>query len=596
MGEHMIEPGKISALPSLPGVRRDGTVTDSDFYNAAQWVRFIRADKGRPRKMGGYQLSTDLLAGIPRGVLVWSHQFTNRIVVFSEVGVQYVDVDTNGLGGNVTDITPAGYTDNPATLWSFDVLFDAAGGSNGTVLLCTPMQTMTNMDDPTLNKVYYTVLGTNPVAQLTQIADVNALAPGGLFCTPPYSVLLGNDGNVTWSDANLPQNYGGAGSNPGGDQGTARVTGSKLVKGLPMRSGSGPGGMLWSLDSVIRMDFIGGSAIFRFSQICSGESSLLSQNAVIQYNGNWYWAGINKFFISNGSQVSELPNDLNKNWFYDNLNRAYRQKVWVLRMPRWGEIWWFFPFGDSTECNYAVIFNANLNTWYDVKLSRSSGTTPSVLDHPVMTTSNPGTSVNLTYTVSAGTVAVGDYVQGNVSGAIGAVQLISGAGPFVAQVIVTNGTFTGEAFHDTTSGATGTITAVQSLYALYLHENGQDHTGKNPDHSDAIPAWFETCNFGLPTGGTQVAATEGVDLQTNLVRIEPDFVMQGDMTLNVITREFAQSPDVVSTDYPFDGNTGKIDVHLQGREMRLKFTSNTQGGFFETGAVLMNLEPGDVRP
>ena len=599
------EPFKTSSLPSMPGVKRDGTVTDSAYYNDAQWVRFIREGVGRPRKMGGYQLATNLLNGPPRGVLAWSHQYTNRIVVFSTQGVQYVDVDVNGLGGTVTDITPAGYTPNAQTLWSWDILYDAAAGSQATVLICSPMQTLTNMDDPTNNAVYFTPLGTNPVAQLALITDANAKAPGGVFCTAPYAFLLGIDGNVTWSDANLPENYGGVGSNPGGDQGTARVTGTKLVKGLPMRSGSGPGGMLWSLDSVIRADFVGGSTIFQFSQICNGESSLMSQNAVIQYNGNWYWMGINKFFVSNGSQVSELPNPMSKNFVFDNINMAQRQKVFVQRMPRWGEIWWFFPFGDATENTHAVIFNVLLNTWYDVALTRSSGVTPTVLRYPLMTDWAPNNQMSLNYTATVGTVHAGDVIRGSTSGATGSVQLVTGSGPFTAQVTLTGAVpFTAESFVDINSTATGAITAANAQYSLFTHENGNDAVGAS--EPVAIPAWFETCNFGYPTGGTQVTSTQGVDLNTDLVRVEPDFVLTGNLTMEVIGRQYAMSPDQespASTDGEYvitptttgEDFTGVLDMREQWRMIRLKFTSNTLGGFFECGDVLIYPVQGDVR-
>lgn len=593
----MTEPAKTYSLPSLPGVRRDGTVTDSDYFNDAQWVRFLR-EKGRVRKMGGYQLSSNTLAGPVRGTFVWSHQYTNRVFTFSQFGVQYVDIDSNGLGGAVNDITPAGYTAGATILWSYDILFDAAAGSGNTVLLCAPMSTLTNMDDPSTATVYTTIINATPVAQLVAITDANANAPGGLFCTPPYAFLLGNDGNVTWSDANLPQNYGGAGSNPGGDQGTARVTGTKLVKGLPMRSGSGPGGMIWSLDSVVRADFVDGTDIFKFSQINSTESSVLSQNAIIQYNSDWFWIGIDKFYVSDGASVAELPNPMNRDWFFENLNFDQRQKVWALRMPRWGEIWWFFPLGAATECTNAIIYNTTLKTWYDTALVRSSGTTPRVLRYPLMTSPIPNKQMVLTYTVSAGSVAVNDVLRGDVSGTTGSVQLIQGAGPFTAQVTLTNPPvmFAGEAFHDVTSGATGTITNAQSLYSLFTHERGNNAV--TADTSTAIPAWFETCNFGLPTGGTQVSSPEGVDQWTRLRRVEPDFVLQGEMTMDVITREFAQSADVLAGEspYTFGPNTGKIDTDgVQGREIRIRFTSNAIDGFFEQGDIIITTDPGDVR-
>jgi hypothetical protein len=71
--------------------------------------------------------------------------------------------------------------------------------------------------------------------------------------------------------------------------------------------------------------------------------------------------------------------------------------------------------------------------------------------------------------------------------------------------------------------------------------------------------------------------------------------MSGEMSLYVIGRPYAQEEDYVSQAYIFDANTGKIDMKEQRRELRLKFVSNTQGGNYQTGRVLLNADSGDVR-
>ena len=58
---------KVFALDTQPGVQRDGTVFDKAFYIDGQWVRFQR---GRPRKIGGYREISDCLSGISRGIYV----------------------------------------------------------------------------------------------------------------------------------------------------------------------------------------------------------------------------------------------------------------------------------------------------------------------------------------------------------------------------------------------------------------------------------------------------------------------------------------------------------------------------------------------
>lgn len=569
-------------LPSLPGVRRDGTNTDSDFYSDAQWCRFVR---NRPRKMGGYKEASSFLSGPAYGGMLFSRQFLNAYISFSRYGVEFLMLDPGGIGGVVNTITPSGYVDNPNAVWSYDCLFDAAAGTTTTLLIASPMSTLQNIDDTTLGSVYVTPV--NAPAQMTVVADAAAKTSGGLFCTAPYTVLLSNDGNVTWSDANLPKTYSS------GDAGTARVTGAKLVKGFPMRTGATSGGLLWSLDSVIRMDYVGGSAIFRFSHI-STKSSILSQRGVIEVDGKWYWAGIDRFMVSNGVQVEELPNDMNLNWFYDNLNFAQRQKVFAMSMPRFGEIWWFFPFGDSMECNKAVIFNLRNKTWYDTDINRSSGFSPASYKYPLMVHNSVNDSVQVSLTLASGALAEGSQILGLTSGATGYLRAISGSGPYTAYITLSREVqfLSGETYNCGT--AVGLVSTTRQLYSLFTHENGQDAIENGQQL--AIASHFTTCDFGAPTGGPNLNAQVGADVNTRIKRVEPDMAVQGEMTMRVLSKQFAQSPETESRTYTFNGETGKIDTREQAREFRLKFSSNSLGGFYEGGKTLVHLEPGDARP
>jgi len=61
--------------------------------------------------------------------------------------------------------------------------------------------------------------------------------------------------------------------------------------------------------------------------------------------------------------------------------------VWVTKVPRWGEIWIFYPRGDATECNDAIVYNVREKTWYDAGMSpgayRSAGTFSEVFRQPI---------------------------------------------------------------------------------------------------------------------------------------------------------------------------------------------------------------------
>jgi hypothetical protein len=95
-----------------------------------------------------------------------------------------------------------------------------------------------------------------------------------------------------------------------------------------------------------------------------------------------------------------LPNKYNLYYLYDNLNQSQRQKCFTFRNTRWGEIWFCFPSGTSTECNAAVIYNKRENYWYDTLFPtdpRSCATPPSVYAYPIM--GDPVADVNSKYII-----------------------------------------------------------------------------------------------------------------------------------------------------------------------------------------------------
>lgn len=581
----MAEIKQIFQIPTLPGTKRDGTELDGDNYTDAQWCRFIRKE-GRPKKMGGYQEVNSPLPGPSRAIIVWTRDAFNAIISGSQYGITQANVDSNGGAGPSYDRTPAGWTNYEGT-WTLDTMYDDAVGSQNTIVVAHRTNNINSIDDPNQTQVYYGV-----ASDTTAFLPITGLlVSGGIVCISPYLVYYGSDGLVGWSDVNQPQTL------TGGDAGSDRVTGAKVVKGLPLRSGSGPAAILWSLDSVIRMDWVGGAAIFKFSTI-STQSSILSQNSVIEYDGDYFWIGIDRFMAYTGGKVIEVPNEMNKNWFFDNLNFSQRQKVWATKVPRFGEIIWFFPFGDSTECNKAIVFNMNLKTWYDFELSRTAGYYSQVFNHPVWAHVNSGRYFRLVISGPTGTFAPGDTVSGNTTNDLGLVQFVESSTSLIIKPLPITGDFgslfqVGETVTNISQAGTGVVVSAVPLASAYIHEKGLNAVTMNDE--TAINSYFTTSDFGYPTGSTHVNSPDGLNRQTRLTRVEPDFVMDGDMTVEVIGRQYAQSPDEISTPLPFTKNTGKIDSREQRRQIRLRFTSNTLNGNFEMGRTILHIEPGDPR-
>jgi hypothetical protein len=400
------------------------------------------------------------------------------------------------------------------------------------------------------------------------------------------------------------------------DANEVNVATGKIVQGLPVRGGSNaPSGLFWSLDSLIRVSYnpttinVGTTAITQYWRydIISSQSSILSSQSVIEYDGIYYWCGVDRFLMYNGV-VKEIENDMNQNYFFDNLNYAQRQKIWVTKVPRYGEIWWFYPRGDATECTDAIIFNVREKCWYDAGQApgarRSAGYFSQVFHYPV----NASWESNFVGVINSVSIYTGG--SGYTNGTYNYVSLTGGTGTgATADIVVSGGAVTSVTIQDqgrdyavdqflsaSIPGGAGfslTISAVQQDVSLYQHEFGTDAIkGSTPT---AVESYFETNDLGWVSGGPSQPAMVGTNRWIHLERLEPDFLQTGEMELYVTGPPYADEADYTSGPYVFQPNTGKIDLREQRREMRLKFRSNTLGGDYQTGKVIVNADIGDQR-
>ena len=731
---------KVFSLDTQAGIQRDGTVYDKLFYNDGQWVRFQR---GRPRKIGGYRVISDNLSGPSRGIWVNSQDSFNSIFSGYSDGLQVLVIDDNGVGAGVTNFTLSGFTASALNLWQFDGFYDVAGSGLQTIV-AHPGKNLAaidstanspvlagNINGSTMSKVgvftdsattvngnnVITLAAANPLigagqtvtgagipasttvvsvsttsvtisnnatasATVTVTFDNNISVSGGVVSLHPYLFVYGNNGLIQNCSAGNLDDWVSADAN------TNNVATGKIVQGLPVRGGSNaPSGLFWSLDSLIRVSFIGGTGTppqyWRYD-IISSQSSILSSQSAIEYDGIYYWCGVDRFLLYNGV-VKEIPNTMNQNYFFDNLNYAQRQKVWVTKVPRYGEIWWFYPRGDATECTDAIIYNVRENTWYDAGQAlgarRSAGYFSQVFAFPVaanwdaseaeavfvdtfnevsgseflyldtyniqvtlnqvISGSNIPTGTTVVAITSSNIKTLGSitpgsgYVSaiytnvpltgGNGSGARATISVVGGQ---VATVTLTDrgiGYEVGDSLSasNTNLGGSGSGFAipVSAIYAqgiemsnaatgsgaasltfsnpaglvrLYQHEIGTDDVeGQNVL---AIRSFFETGDLSLTAGGPSQPAPEGINRWLRIERIEPDFLQDGEMSVIVTGRPFAQGEDKESAPYVFGPNTGKIDMREQRREPRLRFISDVAGGNYQLGRLLLNAEVGDVRP
>jgi hypothetical protein len=430
---------------------------------------------------------------------------------------------------------------------------------------------------------------------------------GGVVVLHPYVFVYGDNGLIKNCSAGNPFDWNSADANE------TNVSSTKIVKGLPVRGGSNaPSGLFWALDSLIRVSYtpttvtVAGSpqTFYWRYDIISSQSSIMSSQSVIEYDGIYYWIGVDRFLLYNGV-VKEIKNTFNQNFFFDNLNYNQRQKVYANKVPRFGEIWWFYPSGDSEECNNCIIYNVREDVWYDagsaLGANRTAGFFSQVFRFPI----NAGATksvLELVFATTATTVNGSADIEIPETNLVLLNQEVIGTGIAGDSVVIAIAPSATPAFFTVTlskpATASGTVPVTFNTSAnrvtLWQHEIGTDEVVF--ESSNAIDSFFQTSDLGFVAGGPAQTTPVGENYFVNVERVEPDFIQQGEMTLQIIGRPYAQSEDVESQEYPFDPNTGKIDMRQQRREIRLRFRSNVSGGDYQMGKVLLSVTLGDVRP
>ena len=583
---------QIVQIRSAPGIKRDGTKFEGDQYVDGQWVRFQR---GLPRKIGGYRSINKFLRGLPRALAEYTQDLQTYIHAGSSDRLERFFIDSTFNTSVITDRTPtSGFTADDANMWQFATSYDTTSGNQLVAQVAPNLNCICNSSNGEL--FIGNLLGTS-VLTAVALVPANFSATGGVATLPPYTFVFGNDGYVAFSVPDTPNDFTGSGS------GNAYITGQKIVRAMPLRGGPGnsPSGLFWSADSLIRGTYVGGTPVFQFDTI-STQSSILASNSVIEYDGIFYWIGTDRFLMFNGV-VREVENNMNLNFFFDNLNYAQRQKVFAYKVPRFGEIWWCFPFGDSTEPNHAVIYNVRENTWYDTELpndGRGAGLFPAVFSKPLLSGVAPQEAQAFSVTVTAaGTgYTVGDTLA--VVGGIGlittelTVSTVNGTGGITGITITNAGQYSTAPTNPvsvtggTGSAATFTIT-YDNPYKFWVHETGTDEIDGltlNP-----IQSFFETADLSLP-------ATSQINKSLQVLMLEPDFVQSGDMTVQVMGRANARAPEVngIVMTFPETPQTPQEQVvflKTQRRELRFRFESNTLGGDYQTGLILAHVQEGD---
>lgn len=572
--------------------------------------------------------ATNLTGLYPIGALVSFDQAVGT-TLYTVTGSTYTGTTTvvNFSPSNTNTITNVWvanttFSANPNLLWQFDFQYSPLGGTLN--LLAHPGQNLNTIDGSIPAQVFAgsIVPNSNNIWTFSGLADTSGTSPtyqpiavdGGICVIHPFIFVFGSNGYIANNNVSSIYENQDLSDWNGPLSNQVNMAAGKIITALPVRGGtSSPSGLFWATDSLIRVSFVNNPPTYWQYDIVSSQISIISSRAVVEMDGLYYWMGVDRFYVYNG-MVQVLPNDKNVNWLFNNLNYQQRQFVWATKVPRYNEIWFFYPRGNSTECTDAIIYNVKDKIWYDAGEAsgarRSSGYTTEIFQTPVWAGWEYTTAYSNTYynvATPSGLTAptiYQMYVTGNVSPTFTPgsnltftkvafdpiykiatsiynvtknVTLITVTTPFSVTVPV------GSPFYLITGG-----------YPIWQHEVGQNQVTLNAEF--AIYSSFTTCDISWVGGSPAGHTPSGINRRLHLRRVEPDFVQTGTLNMTILGKPYAQGQEEDSGPYPFDSSTGKIDLRVEHREARLLFESNEIDGNYEMGRILITAEPGEERP
>lgn len=569
-----------------PGILRDGSPFQGSYCTKGQWVRFFR---GQPQNIGGIrnyviylQTIPELLppSSTPTAVLIYYDSDGNKhiLVGVSLVTQQHkysvIDATYNNIGSQTLTYFKK-FTNPTNTLTQFVVVISIINNVKTELILSLGMK---NYLDINSNEAVSTILAKKGTGEFWTIkfkADpvknqneefkqpiptednfIFKEATGGMLYVGNRLFYYGNNGLVRWSSASQEKlNKKTNITCPFlffEDKYSINISTDKVIYGAEWRGGANsPTIIFWTLGSVVLITNTTGSNNqviddpddLSFSKkVLSRDSSILSSNSVVEYDGIFYWPGTQRFFVFNGV-VLPLENNLNRQTFFDTIDMSKRQRVFGVKNVSRDEIWWFYPEKGkdaNVGCTRAVIYNVVDNTWYDTDIERAAG--------------------------------YFDNTGGNMY----------------------------------TVGKNLTPYEGDNNSYVWEHEVGNDQVNlyKAPDQQvKAIPSFFTTPIISYATFNPQKQVA-GIDYNIAIERIEPNIVgtKKIKMTVNINTYEYPASTPVTTTyNLTEDGELENIirpaiNERKQGRNINFTFKSEGIGSGYQMGTTFVLAEIDDGRP
>jgi hypothetical protein len=443
-------------------------------------------------------------------------------------------------------------------------------------------------------------LGTSSKAAVVANAPTNNL---GLIVTEERFVFaLGAGGNprkVAFSDREDNTTWTPAATNEAGDielQTSGQIETAIRTRGQTL--------IITDVDAHTAR-YIGPPYVYGFERVGTS-CGIISRRAAADVDMGVFWMGNGGFFRFDGNVVSEIPCAVH-DYVFGDLNTSQKSKTWAFTNGQFGEIWWFYCSGSSTEIDRYVAFDYKENHWLIGNLSRTSGASRGVFEYPMLMGQDGAMfdhEVGLsyvdtqTYTVTVASVDGSNrfILDGSNYPAItlkrGYTYIFdqsdsSNTGHPIAFRTSDDSAYTSGVTSTGTAGSSGAKTtfvvpsdAPASLkYYCTVHGNSM---GNNITVTDADGVFAESGPFSMGSGDRIMQVTDLI----------PDEKTQGDVNIKFKSRFYPNATE--STHGPYTP-ANPTAVRFSGRQIRMRVEGDTPYAAWRVGTMRIDAKAGGRR-
>lgn len=114
--------------------------------------------------------------------------------------------------------------------------------------------------------------------------------------------------------------------------------------------------MIYKEASIWRMDYIGGTYVFRFSKVL-GTSGAMNRNCIEELDGFHLVLTGSDVIVHDGQSATSVLDKVTRRWLFQNIDVNARGKCFVFKNPFLNEAFICFPSIGSSSCDRAVVWN-----------------------------------------------------------------------------------------------------------------------------------------------------------------------------------------------------------------------------------------------